>query len=80
MVPVILAHVRLTSVVPIAELEALRDAIRATIAAHAETWGVRIKRRQLTPPQIRALFEKYADRSAPPPPKRRGRPRTAQHP
>lgn len=63
-VPVILAHVRLTTTVPIENLDALRDAIIAVVKAHTESelWGVRIKRRQLSAKQWRELFAQYEKR------------------
>lgn len=63
-VPVILAHVRLSSTAPVERLEELRNAIIEVVKAHADSklWGVRVKRRQLTAAQWRRLFDRYEDR------------------
>jgi hypothetical protein len=43
--------------------QSLKDAIRALVEAYADTFGVRIKRRQMTTPQIAALYATYAARA-----------------
>jgi len=60
--PVAMVHVRITSVVPIDELEPLKNAIRSLVESYAELYGVRIKRRRLTAEQYAALWTRYAER------------------
>lgn len=62
--PVLLMYVRLASVHPIVNLEALRDDLKTFLDAHADLWGLRVKRRQVTRDQLTALFEVYEDRAA----------------
>lgn len=62
--PAVLVHVRITTGgVDLPATEALRDAIVATVAAHADVHGVRLKRRVISLSALRQLFQRYEDRA-----------------
>lgn len=67
MIPFVLAHVRLsTSGGSIEELERLRDAIKLVVEAHADQWGVRVKRRRISADKFAKLLQKYKERARAP--------------
>jgi hypothetical protein len=62
--PAVLMHVRLTSMLPVEALEAIRTDLQAFLDSRAELWGLRVKRRLLTREQFAELFEVYEARAA----------------